>query len=69
MDTLFFEPDAERLSVVWRASTPLRRRLQEIDTITVGPVDPAWWEARSLGLSGGGCFGCESPAGDEGIAA
>ena len=69
VDTLFFEPDAERFSVVWRASTPLRRRLQEIDTITVGPVDPAWWEARSLGLSGGGCFGCESPAGDEGIAA
>lgn len=51
VDTLFFETEANRFSVVWRASTPIRRRIQEIDTVAVGPVDPHWWEARSLGLS------------------
>ena len=59
-DTLFFEPDAGRFSIVWRASVPIRRHLDELDTVAVGPVDPQWWEAKSLGLlSGKGCKGCD----------
>lgn len=57
-DTLFFETEAGRFSVVWRASTPIRRRIQEFDTLAIGPVAPTWWRARALGLDGGGCPGC-----------
>ena len=59
-DTLFFETEAKRFSVVWRASVPIRRRIQEFDTIAVGPVDEQWWAARSLGLADG-CGGCNQP--------
>ena len=61
VDTLFFEPDAGRFSAVWRASTPIRRRLQEFDVIAIGPVDPAWWAARQNG-SDSGCTGCGEPS-------
>lgn len=60
-DTLFFETEARRFSVVWRASVPIRRRIQEFDTIAVGPVDEQWWRARSLGLDEHGCAGCGQP--------
>lgn len=56
-DTLYFEPDDRRFSVVWRISTPLKRRLQEIDTVAVGPVNADWWKAKALG-QGFGCAGC-----------
>jgi len=58
VDTLFFETEAGRFSAVWRASTPIRRRLHEFDTIAIGNIDPAWWHARSLGLDGANCPGC-----------
>ena len=58
-DTLFFELEKGRFNAVWRAHAPLRRRIQEIDTVTVGKVDTAWWDARRLGLEQeGGCAGC-----------
>lgn len=57
-DTLFIETEAKQFSVTWRASTPIRRRLQEFDTVAVGPIDPEWWRARSLGIDGEGCAGC-----------
>ena len=60
-DTLFFEPDAGRFSVVWRASVSIRRRIQEFNTIAVGPIDKQWWRARSLGLDESGCEGCGQP--------
>lgn len=60
-DTLFFETEARRLSVVWRASVPIRRRIQEFNTIAVGPIDEQWWRARSLGLDESGCAGCGQP--------
>lgn len=61
-DTLFFEPELERFSVVWRVSTPIRRRLQEFASLAIGPVDPAWWAARAAGLERGGCATCgQSP--------
>lgn len=58
-DTLYFEPDSGRFSVVWRASVPIRRRLQEFDMIAVGPVSEQWWDARAKGMSGK-CTGCGS---------
>ncbi len=61
-DTLFFETEAQRFSVVWRTSVPIRRRIQEFNTITIGPVDEQWWRARSLGLDESGCAGCDEPA-------
>ncbi|MDR0634318.1 MAG: DUF2169 domain-containing protein [Azoarcus sp.] len=60
VDTLFFETEQKRFSAIWRASTPIRRRIQEFDTIAVGAVDPRWWQARSLGVASGGCVGCSS---------
>ncbi len=61
VDTLFFETEAARFSAVWRTSTPIRRRIQEFDTIAVGPVDPGWWQAKTLGIEGG-CAGCGGQA-------
>jgi hypothetical protein len=44
-DTILFEPDAERFSMVWRASLKLHRDIFEISHITVGsaerPTGPA----------------------------
>ena len=57
VDTLYFEPDEARFSAVWRASVPIKRRIQEFDTIAIGPVDPHWWEMIQQGASGG-CQGC-----------
>jgi len=59
-DTLYFETAHKRFSVIWRASTPIRRRIQEFDAIAAGAVDERWWQARSLGVAGGGCVGCSS---------
>lgn len=61
VDTLFFETEAARFSAVWRACTPIRRRVQEFDTIALGPVDPEWWQAKTLGIEGG-CAGCGQTA-------
>lgn len=58
-DTLYFETDEQRFSVVWRASVPVRRRLQEFTTVAVGPVSAQWWRDKSLGL--GSCAGCDGP--------
>jgi hypothetical protein len=62
VDTLYFETEHKRFSAVWRASTPIRRRIQEFDTVAVGAVDARWWQARSLGMDGGGCADCSSQA-------
>lgn len=66
VDTLFFETEAHRWSAVWRASVPLRRRIQEVDSIAVGSVAGTWWRNRRLGLEQeGGCPGCDdAPAPD-----
>ena len=62
VDTLYFEPDQGRFSAVWRVSTPIRRRLQEFDTVAVGPVNAAWWADKALGRDGAGCAGCGDDA-------
>ncbi|MES2261897.1 MAG: DUF2169 domain-containing protein [Pseudomonadota bacterium] len=66
-DTLYFEPDEERFSVIWRSSVPIRRRMQEFDTVAVGPVSAQWWNAKKSGVDPE-CSGCGSdtqPAGVE----
>lgn len=61
VDTLYFEPEHGRFSAVWRASTPIRRRIQEFDTIAIGPVDEAWWQNKAMGIEGG-CTNCGKEA-------
>jgi hypothetical protein len=58
VDTLFFEPEKQRFSVLWRASVALQRSTQELRDIAIGPVDPIWWRDRTLGRTGQGCHGC-----------
>lgn len=55
-DTLYFEPDESRFSVVWRASVPIKRRIQEFATVAIGPVSTEWWHRQASG--GGGCGNC-----------
>jgi hypothetical protein len=59
VDTLYFEPDQERFTVVWRASLPIRRRMQELKTIAVGPVNTEWWHRKANGAEG--CANCTEP--------
>lgn len=66
-DTLYFEPDRNRFSVVWRASVPIRRRLQEFLTVAVGPVSTEWWHRKAMGIDG--CDGCGEAAGAAGLEA
>ncbi|MBO9688280.1 DUF2169 family type VI secretion system accessory protein [Roseateles chitosanitabidus] len=54
VDTLFFEPEERRFSVVWRASVRQYRSIQEFSEVAIGPVDPVWWRQRISG----GCAGC-----------
>lgn len=58
VDTLYFEPDQERFSVVWRACVPIRRRAQEFDTVAVGSIRTQWWSERKSDIDGG-CPGCK----------
>ncbi|NHZ66726.1 DUF2169 family type VI secretion system accessory protein [Massilia genomosp. 1] len=58
-DTIYFEPDEGRFSVVWRTNVPVRRRVQEFITIAVGPISAQWWRDKSLGISD--CTNCTPP--------
>lgn len=62
VDTLYFEPEEARFSAVWRASVPIQRRIQEFDTIAIGPIDLGWWHDKILGLDGSGCKSCGNGA-------
>jgi hypothetical protein len=48
-DTVLFEPDTERFSIVWRASLPLERDIFEVPEVVIGRFSSAWNRARSLG--------------------
>lgn len=61
LDTLFLEIEQMRFSAVWRASVPIRRSLQEVTDVAVGPIDPLWWRARAMGRVGVGCRNCREP--------
>jgi hypothetical protein len=49
IDTVLFEPDAGRFSVVWRASLLLRRDIFELSEVVVGHMSPAWWREMEIG--------------------
>ena len=49
LDTLLFEPDAERFSMVWRASLKLQRDIFEIPQVVVGQMSRAWWRSIETG--------------------
>jgi hypothetical protein len=47
LDTISFETDAERFTMTWRASVPLRRNMFEISQVLVGRKGREWWQQRS----------------------
>lgn len=49
LDTIYLQPDIDRLQLVWRASRPVRRGLLEIRAVVVGRMPPNWYRARELG--------------------
>jgi len=49
LDTVMFEPDAERFSMVWRASLKLRRDIFEVTQVAVGRMSRAWWRSIETG--------------------
>ena len=49
LDTLLFEPDAERFDMVWRASLRLRHNIFELSQVAVGQMSRAWWRAIRTG--------------------
>ena len=57
-DSVFFETEARRFSVVWRTQVPIARHVGEFELIAVGEVDPAWWRSRALGLDES-CADCD----------
>lgn len=51
IDTLVVDTDAMRLHVTWRARTRLRRSLNEVHTVVVGPYSSRWWYGQVSGNS------------------
>jgi hypothetical protein len=49
LDTVLFEPEAERFSLVWRSSLRLQRDIFEIPRAVVGCMSRAWWRSVTLG--------------------
>jgi hypothetical protein len=48
-DTLFIEPNEDRLVLVWRTHIPLRQNMFEIGQVVAGRMSRGWWRARKLG--------------------
>jgi hypothetical protein len=46
LDTIVFEPDAERFSMTWRVSRPLKKSMFEIAQVLVGKKGREWWQQR-----------------------
>jgi len=60
VDTLYFETELQRMSVVWRASLSIQRwpgRLLDVQTLAIGTVCKSWWAAKASGQSS--CSGCD----------
>jgi hypothetical protein len=51
VDTIMLEPDREHLTMVWRASLPIRRNIFEIKQGVIGRMPRGWYRARDLGKS------------------
>ncbi len=49
LDTVLFEPEAERFSLVWRASLKLQRDIFEVSQVVVGKMSRGWWRSIETG--------------------
>lgn len=49
IDTVFIEPDAQRLFLVWRVTLPLKQNIFEVVQVVVGQMSRAWWRAVQTG--------------------
>lgn len=49
VDTLVFEPDRDRFSIVWRTSVALKNNVFEMPQALIGEMSKAWWRARESG--------------------
>lgn len=43
LDTILIEPDADKVSMAWRMTHPLRRDLFDISVVSVGKRGRRWW--------------------------
>lgn len=48
LDTIVFEPDAERFTMSWRAARPLNKSMHEIEQVLIGKKGRDWWQQREL---------------------
>ncbi|NIA00891.1 DUF2169 domain-containing protein [Massilia sp. CCM 8734] len=62
-DTLYFEPDQKRFSVVWRATVPIKKRIHEFSAVAVGSVSQKWWRDKSMGVDS--CTDCVQAPGED----
>lgn len=46
LDTIVFEPDAERFTMTWRVTRPLKRSMHEVAQVLVGKKEREWWLLR-----------------------
>lgn len=46
IDTIVFEPDAERFTMTWRLARPLKKSLHEVAQVLVGRKGREWWQQR-----------------------
>lgn len=46
LDTIVFEPDAERFTMSWRVARPLKKNMHEIAQVLVGKKGKEWWQQR-----------------------
>lgn len=46
LDTIFIEPDLERVTMSWRLARPLRKNIFEIAQVLVGRKGRDWWQQR-----------------------
>lgn len=46
VDTIVIEPDAQRFSLTWRISWPLKKSIFELAQVVVGTKGREWWQQR-----------------------
>jgi hypothetical protein len=46
LDTIVFEPDAERFTMAWRVARPLKKSMHELAQVLVGKKGREWWQQR-----------------------
>jgi hypothetical protein len=49
LDTLLFEPEAERFGIVWHSSLRLQRDIFELSQVAIGKMSRGWWRAIETG--------------------